>query len=279
MVGIHSRSTDAVNALCYRFINACGRDIRNFEIGAISKLVDLLIQFNLWDKFLAIYPFVGRTAFTHSLNLKNIDEFNITWYFSSAIIFNRAGVTGNGGYGLTNIPLRYLINNKDSHISAYNRTNFNSITGTGRFIGVNTLEILSDVSQMGALELNFNKNSGIVGYIYNKINTLGGHGYTIGEMLNDNISGRGFMIGVNSYDCYLNNNIFGYRFPALPTEIHPNCPRELTLLADRYDTRVTSSINANLAFASVGYGMTRKDVELFTFAVETFQQLMSRSIM
>lgn len=277
MVGIHSRSSDAVNAICVPFINACRGNLRNFEIGAISKLVDLLTQFNIWDKFITIYPFVGGNSETHSLNLKDITRHQISW--SGSVIFNRSGITGNGGYGDTGMLLRLLGKNDNTHISAYNRTPFNSITGTGRFIGVNTLEILNDVSQMGALELNFNKNSGIAGYVYNKINNLGGHGYTIKEMLDENINGTGLMVGMNSYDCYLNNEKFGYRFPLKPTDIHPSCPRRLLLLGNQYDGNVSSAIKANLAFASVGYSFTAKELELFTFAVESFQRLMSRSVM
>lgn len=277
MVGIHSRSTDVINPVCRPFINACGNNIKNFEIVAISKLADMLIQFNIWEKFIAIYPFVGATRSTHSLNLKNINEYTITW--AGDLAFNRSGVTGMGGYGVTNILLRSLSQVNNTHISVYNRTPFNQITGEGRLIGTNTRELIDLVSQAGALELNFNKVSGIVGYVYNKINTLGGHGFTINEMINNNINGTGLMIGMNSYECYLNNQVFGYRFPALPTEIHPQCPRQLTLFSNRYEYAATSAINANIAFASVGSGFSKKEVESFNFAVESFQRLMLRSVM
>jgi len=52
MVGIHSRGADIINPICYPFIQACGNGIKNFEIVAISKLVDMLLQFNIWEKFI-----------------------------------------------------------------------------------------------------------------------------------------------------------------------------------------------------------------------------------
>jgi len=277
MVGTHSRSTDIINSACRPFINACGGNIKNFEIGAVSKLADMLMQFNLWEKFYAIYPFVGTTSLTHSLNLKNINEYRISW--NGPVLFNRSGVTGNGGWGNTDILLRSLNKINNTHISAYNRTAFNQITGDGRFIGVNTGENLDNISQIGALELNFNKNNGIIGYVYNKLNNLGGYGFTINEMLYQNITGRGLMIGLNSSECYLNNQKFGYRFPLPSTEIHPSCPRKLLLFANRYDGSVTSAINANISFASVGEGFSQKELELFNFSVESFQRLMLRSVM
>lgn len=277
MVGIHSRGTDIINPICYPFIQACGNGIKNFEIVAISKLVDMLLQFNIWEKFVAIYPFVGINSTTHSLNLVDIKKYRISW--AGDINFNRSGITGAGGYGNTNILLRSLSDVGNTHISAYNRTPFSQITGEGRLIGVNTREIFDAVEQIGALELNFNKVSGIVGYVYNKINNLGGHGLSINEMIANNVSGTGLMIGMNSYDCFLNGQVFGYRFPAVPTEIHPRCPRQLTILANRYDFSATSAINANISFASVGTKFTRKEIELFTFAVESFQRLMLRSVM
>lgn len=277
MVGTHSRSRDIVNPLCRQFIDKCTSGLKNFEIGAISELADMLVQFNLWDKFIAIYPFIGGDSNTHSLNLKNPMEYKISW--SGSLIFNRNGVTGNGGYGNTNITINKLLPQNNTHISAYNRTPFNTISGTGRLIGVNTLEILNNTNDIGALELNFNKNSGIVGYVYNKINNMGGYGYTINEMINQNISGTGLMIGLNSYECYLNNKLFGYRFPLLPTDIHPNSPRKLLLFGNQYDGNVTSAIRANLSFASVGYSFNSKEMELFNTAIESFQMRMFRSVM
>lgn len=274
-------STDIVNALVNPFINAAGgeRAFTRDEIGAVSELADGLVQFNLWDKFIAIYPFIGRTANTCRLNFKNVNKYSISWI--GGINFNNFGVTSEGGYGNTNIPLLFAANNiQNVHIAAYNRTDIKNVEGDGRMIGVNTLESELDIKNMGAYELNFGTNGGIIGLVYNKINTLGGFGYLKEEMIKNNISGKGLMIGQNNSACYLNNKIFGYWFPALATEVHPENNKTFLIFGNRSLPTVTSSAkNLNLAFISVGYGLSKIDRFNFLNIVENFQKAMSRSVM
>lgn len=276
------QGTDFVNGLVYPLINAAGGEDKflRYEIGALSELADALVQFNLWDKFIAIYPFVGRNVTTSSFNFKNPQKYRISW--STGLLFDKNGVTNNANfgflYGETGIPLTFFQKNINNvHISAYNRTDIKDVTGDGRMIGVNTLEIERNVKDMGAFELNFGNNDGIIGYVYNKINNLGGFGLLRNEMINNGISGKGLMIGVNTNHCYLNGQTFGRWFPALPTEIHNTNNKTLIFLGNRFTTRVTSTANINLAFASVGYGLNKIDVYNYTNIVENFQKAMFRS--
>jgi hypothetical protein len=274
------QGTDFVNGLVYPLINAAGGEDKflRYEIGALSELADALVQFNLWNKFIAIYPFVGRNIITSSFNFKNPQQYRISWY--GGLLFDKNGVTNNtnSSYGQTNIPLTFFQKNINNvHISAYNRTDIKDVIGDGRMIGVNTLEIERNVKDMGAFELNFGNNNGIIGYVYNKINDLGGFGLLRNEMISSGISGKGLMIGLNTNHCYLNGQTFGRWFPALPTEIHDTNNKTLLLFGNRFFTRVTSSANINLSFASVGYGLNKIDVYNYTNIVENFQKAMFRS--
>lgn len=274
-----------VNALVYPFINAAGGEgaLARYEIGAISELADALVQLNLWDKFIAIYPFVGGSSNTCRLNFKNINRYNINWNNSWWLRFDHNGVTslGGDGYGNTSIPLRFATDRIDNvHIAAYNRTDIKDVTSDGRMIGVNTLDIVTDISQMGAYELNFGKNDGIIGLVYNKINNLGGFGYLRDFMIKNRISGKGLMIGQNNNVCYLNNQVFGEWFPALVTDVHKSNNKTFILFGNRYAPFITSSAaGLNLAFASVGYALDQ--VEMFNYlnVVENFQKAMYRSVM
>lgn len=278
-------STDAVNALLYPFINAAGGEdnFMRYEIGALSEMADALLQFNLWDKFIAIYPFIGGKSTTCRLNFKNINRYNISWNNSWWLQFDKNGVTslGGDGYGNTNIPLRFAINNiQNVHIAAYNRTDIKNIDGDGRMIGVNTLDLELDIAKMGAYELNFGTNGGIIGLVYNKINTLGGFGYLKEYMIKNNISGKGFMIGQNNSACYLNGKIFGEWFPALVTEVHPQNNKTFLLFGNRSIPFVNSSAkNLNLSFVSVGYALNKIEMYNYINIVENFQKAMSRSVM
>lgn len=276
------QGTDFVNALVYPLINAAGGEDKflRHEIGALSELADALVQFNLWNKFIAIYPFVGRNSNTSSFNFKDPNQYRISWV--GGLLFDKNGVTNNSinSYGRTNIPLTFFQKNINNvHISAYNRTDIKNVTQDGRMIGVNTLEIEKNVKDMGAFELNFGNNNGIIGYVYNKINNLGGFGLLRTEMINSGISGKGLMIGINTNHCYLNGQTFGRWFPALPTEIHETNNKTLILFGNRFLTQITSSANINLAFASVGYGLNKIDVYNYTNIVENFQKALSRSVM
>jgi hypothetical protein len=49
---------------------------------AINLLVSGLIADNLWDKMLAIYPFVGGVAFSHKFNLKDPRDLDVAYRLS-----------------------------------------------------------------------------------------------------------------------------------------------------------------------------------------------------
>lgn len=73
---------------------------------AVNYLVTDLKSNNLWTKMKAVYPMVGGTATSHSYNLKNPSQFQITW--NGGLTHDSNGVTGNGtnGYGNLNLNPR-----------------------------------------------------------------------------------------------------------------------------------------------------------------------------
>jgi hypothetical protein len=79
---------------------------------AINTLVVDLKSATLWDKFVALYPFVGGTATTHKFNLKNpLDTdgaFRINWV--GGVTHNANGVTGNGVNGYGNLFIKPSVN-------------------------------------------------------------------------------------------------------------------------------------------------------------------------
>jgi len=90
---------------------------------AVNYLVTDLKSNNLWTKMKAVYPMVGGNATSHSYNLKNPSQFQITW--NGGLTHSSTGTIGNGtnGYGNTNlIPLNDLLDNS-CHLSFYSRTN------------------------------------------------------------------------------------------------------------------------------------------------------------
>jgi len=85
--------------------------------GAVNTLVVDLKAENLWDKMVALYPFVGGTASSHAENLKS-SSYTITW--NGVVNHTSTGVESNGttGYGNTNMP-RTALPLVGVHLSAY----------------------------------------------------------------------------------------------------------------------------------------------------------------
>lgn len=118
-------STDA-DALS--FITAAGIT-DNTQKSAINTLVSDLKLYGIWTKMKAIYPMVGGTASSHSYNLKNTAQYQITW--SGGLTHSSTGVLPNGtnGFGDTNYNLATVVSTltpQNNHISFYSRTDNSS---------------------------------------------------------------------------------------------------------------------------------------------------------
>ena len=114
---------------------------------AINQLVLDLKSYSIWSKLEAIYPYVGGNATSHSYNLKDTNQFQITW--SGGVTHDSNGVTGNGtnGTGNTNLVPGFVL------------TNFISM---GAYIGTNVSENSRD---MGVLTI------GLKGSLFNSRDT------------------------------------------------------------------------------------------------------------
>jgi hypothetical protein len=90
---------------------------------AINTLVTDLKGYGIWTKMKAIYPYVGGSATSHSYNLKNPSQFQITW--NGGITHSVNGVLFGGVNGYGNTGYNISVNNTGSNISAgaYSRTN------------------------------------------------------------------------------------------------------------------------------------------------------------
>jgi hypothetical protein len=94
----------------------------NTQKEAINKLVTDLKSYGVWTKMKAIYPFVGGTATSHSYNLKNISQYQITWF--GGMTHNTNGIIGNGtnAYGNTGLS-NNTMSQTSLHLSIYSKTN------------------------------------------------------------------------------------------------------------------------------------------------------------
>jgi len=106
---------------------------------AVDTLFTDLKSNGLYSKMLAMYPYVGSTAASHSINALGNKTYDITWY--GGMTHSVSGATGNGsnGYGDTHFSNGLFTQNSLS--SGYYQIN-------------NTTETLADVSVMGVYDNN-----------------------------------------------------------------------------------------------------------------------------
>jgi hypothetical protein len=225
---------------------------------AINTLVVDLKGYNIWTKFKAIYPIVGGTAASHAVNLKTPGTYNLT--FSTGWTHASTGMTPNGtsAYANTSLVPSSVLSLNSTHISGYIRTNL--------------------VSQAPMLS---SENAGSYDnglYIW----PLQNQGY-YSVRINDNTS----TFSTVTYD------IRGFH---LATRTASNVKKYRVNTAQIFnDTTVSTALNTSsiyigasrnnanyfnnqIAFNSIGDGLTDTEAANFYTAVQAFQTTLNRQI-
>lgn len=90
---------------------------------AVNQLVLNLKSANIWTKMKALYPVVGGAASSHAINLKTPGTYNLT--FATGWTHASTGMTPLNTYSDTNLNVNNLQQNS-CHFSYYSRTNAQS---------------------------------------------------------------------------------------------------------------------------------------------------------
>ena len=225
---------------------------------AINQLVLDLKGYSIWTKFKAIYPIVGGSASSHAVNLKTPGTYNLT--FSTGWTHSSTGMTPNGtsAYANTSLVPSSVLSLNSTHISGYIRTNL-----------VSHAPMLSS-ENAGSYD------NGL--YIW----PLQNQGY-YSVRINDNTSTfstvtydiRGFHLATRTA-----SNVKKYRVNT--TEIF-NSGVSSTALNTSSIYIGASRNNANyfsnqIAFNSIGDGLTDAEAVNFRTAVQAYQTTLGRSI-
>jgi len=227
---------------------------------AVKQLVLDLQGYGIWDKFEAIYPFVGGTADSHSYNLKNTCEYQMTWHGS--VTHDADGMTGNGttGYGNMHLdPSTDLIAN-DTHLSIYCLT-------TDAALQIE--DIGSTLHATSAFSFRIIWFTDILMYMNNPSNPL----------IVANADARGFYVATRTTssdaECYKN----GSSVVSLSTGAAGTLP-DLDLYIGAVNTSggAAGFSGRTYAFASIGAGLTDTEAANFYTAVQTFQTTLGRQV-
>jgi len=214
---------------------------------AINQLVLDLKGYNIWTKMKAIYPVVGGSASSHSVNLKTPGTYNLT--FSSGWTHSSSGMTSLNAFANTGIQPSTVLGLNDAHLS-YFTTGFVDSTAAcmiGAYNAPNRLAIYS---------------GGFYG-----VNSASWSNYTY--------SGGGAKFRVisrlsSTVHKFANNGTI--QTGTVNSSARPTSNIELGRLGG-----ATDYFNGICKFASIGDGLSDTDITNFNTAVSTYQTALGRN--
>jgi hypothetical protein len=247
--------------------------------GAINTLVVGLKSDGLWNRFYALYPFVGGSANTHKFNLKNPSNTDAAFRlaFTGSWTHNSNGITGNGIDTIANTF--FNINDSaiedDFHMSIYSRTNISLSpplpTGQlqidmGAFVSPNEFAIIPRTEH--------NIFSGYLGVQPAQPYNQNAPGQTI------NISRGQFLVTRSPATPTTTNRLLNDDNFQSPMTQSVGKPVGITLAIgaeNRTDGPFAVSTK-NLAFSSFGLGLTRNQGASLYSRIQTFQTTLGRQV-
>lgn len=266
---------------CVAFYTAAGITDETQQ-NAVCQLVTDLKDANIWTKMVAVYPFVGGNATAHKYNLKNPlntdAAFRIVW--GGQIIHNANGITGNGtfgvpgdatsGYGDTKIQPDLHLATNDTHISVYCRTvggNSDPMWEVGVHNGNNKTMMIS-LKNQGA-------NGPTLGIMYHQTSP------STDWVQKSDPSAQGFWLisrrSATDFEGYKNGVSFQTNTNTV-TGVLPDKNLYILGVNDTGNGLPNFVSNRNLAFVSIGAGLTDSESTAFNTAVQVFQTALGRQV-
>ena len=221
---------------------------------AVNYLVTDLKSANLWSKMKAIYPMVGGTASSHSYNLKNPAQFQITW--SGGLTHSSTGVLPNGtnGYGNTNLNESINCDANSGSISYYSRTN-TSLADVG--IGIASASSFSIIYFNGLNNSFAINNSSFPGAVVSSNNAFL-MANRIGTNTKGYRNGTPIISSTLSVNALLNGNIF------------------IGAMSQFGSGQLYT--NKECAFATIGDGLTDTEASNLYTIIQNYQTILSRQV-
>lgn len=224
---------------------------------AVNQLVVDLKGYGVWTKMKALYPFVGGTAAQHKWNLKDPRDLDAAFrlVFNGGWTHSSTGATPNGtnGWADTKLISQSVLGLNSTHVSVYSRTNVNNLAPS---IGNVTGGANGEVS----LWLNYANAT------YLRVNNP-----TVSSTANTD--SRGLFIGNRNSSTQINLSIRGTQttFNQNSNSLYPQPFQLGGVSPNNFDSR-------ELAFASIGDGLTSQNMTDLTTAVNAFQVTLSRNV-
>lgn len=248
---------------------AAGTTIPRAQANILDRyLTRPVLNNGLWPLMTALYPFIGGTAASHSINLITPGTYSITW--SGTVTHDANGITGDGttGYGSTGLTPG-LFTPSSGHIAVYNRTaapsaTIRAFTGSYRNAPLRHFALFTNTSSNGIIA------------------TLNSTGVATHVTVSDT---RGLLVGsrtatgINDTQARIYRNGVGAGTLGSSTADATGISSDvIPILAERYNGNVTIFIATNLALASYGAGLTTTQIDALGAIVESYQSALGRKV-
>jgi hypothetical protein len=245
----------AYNPLTAAWIVATG-ETDPIILNALNTFEAGLIANNLIIKFNALYPFVGGTAVKHNLNFINTATYTLNRGATSWTDGPNGAFPSGTGYANTGLTPSTALSLNDSHLSVYTRTNSN----VGTDIGVL-------VPGIGVSYISSRTGGNFIGNVNQGLNTLVATANSLGWY----VASR---TGATTIDGYKNGSsiIAG----AQVTLGRPTLP--IWLGARNNNGSPDSYAARELAFASIGSGLTSGEVSTLYTLIQAMQISLGRDV-
>jgi len=254
LIGSSDFGTDPDAQAFFDRVTAAGGSLTTTEKAAVNTLVVTMKADGIWSLMKAIYPMVGASAAACSRNLK-ADEFNGS--FSAGWTFASTGVTPNGtsAYMNTNFIPSVNLSQNSKHISSYTRTNINNtlIGAASQVIPPTTHDQIVLVPGVG-LFANLSSEFGFTAYSPN-------NGFYLTRRINSTTS-----------NTFRNNTLI------FTDNLTSNNNVSINLYIGARNGGPDFYSNSQIAFSSIGDGLTDTQASNFYTAVQAFQTTLARNV-
>jgi hypothetical protein len=239
---------------------------------AINQLVIGLKADGLWTKMKAVYPFVGGTSSTHKWNLKNPLDTNAAFrlQFNGGWTHSSTGALPNGTNAFADTYLSPNLQQSltSGHFGLYSRTSAASTT-------INGASGIRDGSGIGVQLYLRRQNNG-------RLIAMWGEGTNDFVLAANETDAKGLYLGSrtanNSLKYYKNASIIAQTSLNQTTNTLSSNTYYLSALNLSGFGMVGTYDNKEIAFASIGDGLTDTEAANFYTAIQAFQVALGRQI-
>lgn len=232
---------------------------------AVNTLVLSLKSANIWNKMKALYPVVGGVASSHAVNLKQPGTYNLT--FTTGWTHSITGMTPTAAYAETGLVSQSVFPTTSIHLSTYSRTqiinNTNFRFEIGAYDGTNFTGISQQYDNLGKFFGAGINNSSYQIIVPNTVSSAVTTGLQIGNRLSNVM--KVFQNGTELSNKNVTNSSLS------TNSFFIGAYKNLSSGYSDYSNR-------QLAFASIGDGLTDTDATNFYNAVQNYQTTLGRQV-